>query len=524
MGRYMKKINSLFNAAGRHKNSVSFFLGTTAALGFAPLFLWPLTLLSLAYLWFLYNQLLDLTPSRNRLWKAALFGWSFGLGYFVVGLYWITNALFVDLNAFWWGIPFSFIGLPAILAIFIAVPFILTALFPREGLARILLFAASWVALEWIRGHIFTGFPWNFLGYIWGWSSTMSQTASLAGIYGLSLLTVFMGISLGSLRKRKVVCLITYGIVCLCWGGGHYRVTHPDVVSGPSFAIRLVQPNVSQTLKWDPAEKKRNFHHLLTLSTFPSSLPLKAIIWPESAVSFFLDGSPSARRVIGDSLPRGALLFTGGLRRTPLGARTLKIWNSLLVVDEKGSLIAHFDKSHLVPFGEYFPFRETLDKFLGKNTLKKITAGDRDFTPGEGPQSIPLPEGFPSFSGLVCYEVIFPGAIIHPTHPRPGWIINVTNDAWYGNSSGPYQHLESARFRAIEEGIPLVRVANSGVSAVFDAYGQIVGELPLNTESILDVILPRPTCIVPPYARWGDNLIWALICGLLLWSWSLRRK
>ena len=352
----------------------------------------------------------------------------------------------------------------------------------------------------------------------------MSQLAALAGVYGLSLLTIFMGVSLESLRKRKLLFLTTYLIASLCWGGGHYRITHPDVIAKSSLAIRLVQPNVAQSLKWDPAKKKRNFYQLLTLTTLPSSLPLKAIIWPESAISFFLDGSPQYRKIIGKSLPSGALLFTGGLRRTPPNAPTLKIWNSLLAIDEEGALIAHFDKFHLVPFGEYLPFRKTLDELLGKNALKKITAGDIDFTPGEGPQTILLPKGFPSFSGLVCYEVIFPAAIIHPSQPRPGWIINVTNDAWYGNSSGPYQHLESARFRAIEEGIPLVRVANSGISAVFDAYGKIIGALPLNTEGILDVLLPTPTRTLTPYAYWGDTFMCFLIIGLLLYSWSFRRK
>jgi apolipoprotein N-acyltransferase len=189
----------------------------------------------------------------------------------------------------------------------------------------------------------------------------------------------------------------------------------------------------------------------------------------------------------------------------------IKAWNSLLVLNDEGRIIAHTDKSHLVPFGEYLPFRYVLDGIFGAGTLKKITAGGTDFTPGPGPESTSLPKGFPPFTGLVCYEVIFPGAIINAGQPRPGWIINATNDAWYGNTSGPYQHLETARFRAVEEGIPVVRVANTGISAVFDGYGRMMGSLSLNDKGVLDILLPSPATGVPLYGRLGDWMVFILV-------------
>lgn len=195
-------------------------------------------------------------------------------------------------------------------------------------------------------------------------------------------------------------------------------------------------------------------------------------------------------------------------------------------MNSQAQIVASYDKSHLVPFGEYLPFRSSLDAIFGKGTLKKLTAGSLDFTPGKEPESISLPQGFPAFSGLVCYEVIFPHAVINPTQKRPGWMINVTNDGWYGNSAGPYQHLEISRFRAVEEGIPLVRDSNSGISVVFDAYGRSIGSIGLGKEGILDVLLPAPTRYVPLYARWGDWIVLILMAGALglAWLFSLKRR
>lgn len=526
----------MFSLSSRYvQRGWAFALGAFGVLGFAPFFYVPCLLFSLLGIWFLFTTLLrenkDPTDLRSRLIHAGILGWFFGWGYFVAGLYWLSNALLVDAQAFWWLIPPSFLGLPAILALFIAIPFVITAAFsPKRGSPNIILFASLWVMAEWVRGHVFTGFPWNLMGYTWGGINEMAQLASVGGVYLLSFLTLLLALSWEWVwrpsLKRKLRCALIMFLGILCWGWGRERLAHPDLSAQAPFAIRLIQPNILQTLKWDPERREENFQKLIRLTIQPTTFPLKAVIWPESALSFVLEYAPFHRRLIGEALPSGALLFTGGLRTTPQGVLPFRVWNSLLVLDDRGEVLAYSDKSHLVPFGEYLPWRQILDALFGHNVLKKITAGNLDYTPGEGPRCISLPTDLPSFTGLVCYEVIFPGAILHPTQERPGWIVNVTNDAWYGDSTGPYQHLETAHFRAIEEGIPLVRVANSGVSAVFDAYGRTRGTLPLNTEGFLDLTLPPPLAQVPLYARGGEGIFFAflLLCVLGGIGDSLRRR
>lgn len=507
------------------QRGIAFLFGAVGALAFAPLFVFPALLLALSGIWFFLNRALEQNASCSKIFWL---GWWFGLGHFTAGLYWIAHALTIDLAAFWWLIPFALLGIPAILGIFMGFSFMLLKLWPYNGISRAFAFAAVWVGFEWLRGHLLTGFPWNLLGYAWAFSPEMVQTASLWGVYGLSLLTVLLGISLNYSIGKKIfernVVLILYLITALGWVWGHARLNAPDVVNTQPLAIRLVQPSIPQVLKWDPAQKEANFKELLTLTAQPSHLPRKAIVWPETAVPFFLEQEDFRRQLISEVIPKEGLLFTGALRRTPLGVTPIEIWNSLLVLNDQGHIVTYFDKFHLVPFGEYIPFRNLSDRLFGKGSIKKITAGIMDFTAGPGPENISLPENFPSFTGLVCYEVIFPGAIINPTQERPGWIINVTNDGWYGHTSGPYQHLEMARFRAVEEGIPLVRAANSGISAVFDAYGRNVGSLGLGKKGVLDVFLPSPTPMVPLYAQWGDWLTLMLIVGTFILAWVFSFK
>jgi len=525
-------------------------LGAISALAFAPLFILPAMLLALSGIWFLFEQTINnpnaslrgersnpeiatspSAPRNDEVWNVTTvfwLGWWFGLGHFSAGLYWIANALTVDLAAFWWLIPFSLFGIPAVLAIFTGVCFICAAFWPYNGISRVFAFAGIWLVGEWLRGYLFTGFPWNLLGYVWAFSPEMTQLASLLGVYGLSLFILLLGLTLGYLVGKRpfdrVICISVYVLTGACWVWGYDRLNYTDVISSPPLAIRLVQPSIPQTLKWDPKRLEDNFNQLLEMSTQPSLFPLKAIIWPESAVPFPLEYQPYRREVIAGSLPKGALLITGSDRRTNTGVTPRQIWNSLIVLNDQGTIVAHYDKSHLVPFGEYLPFRSTLDALFGKGMIKKITVGAIDFSSGSGPETIPLPEGFPPFSGLVCYEVIFPGAVINSKQQRPGWMINLTNDAWYGNTSGPYQHFEMARFRAIEEGVPLVRVANNGVSVVFDAYGRNMGSIGLNKKEVLDVFLPTPTYKVPLYARLGDWITLILILGTFAFAWLFSFK
>jgi apolipoprotein N-acyltransferase len=509
------------------QRGLAFLFGAIGALAFAPLFIFPAILLAFSGIWFFLNREIEQQATPQKIFWL---GWWFGLGHFTAGLYWIAHALTVDLSTFWWLLPFALLGIPAVLSVFTGVSFALVKIWPYDGMSRAFAFAAIWVGIEWLRGYLFTGFPWNLLGYTWAFNIEIMQTASLWGVYGLSLLTILLGLSLNYITSkeffdRSVVFAVFFAVV-LSWIWGYVRLENPATINSASLAIRVVQPNIPQVFKWDPAEKEANFKSLLAMTARPSHLSLQTVIWPETAIPFFLEQEETRRLAISEVIPKGGLLFTGALHRTPREVTPIEVWNSLLVLDDKGNIVAHYDKSHLVPFGEYIPFRSFTDSLLGKGSVKKITAGMIDFTPGPGPQTIPLPNGFPVFSGLVCYEVIFPGAVINRAQERPLWMINVTNDGWYGHTSGPYQHLEMTRFRAIEEGIPLVRAANSGISAVFDAYGRNIGSLGLGVKGVIDVFLPSPTRVVPFYGRWGDWITLGLILSTLAFAWvfSLKKR
>jgi apolipoprotein N-acyltransferase len=277
----------------------------------------------------------------------------------------------------------------------------------------------------------------------------------------------------------------------------------------PGARLRLVQGDIAQTLKWQPEQRARWFRRYLELSARPAD-HIKAIIWPESATPYPLDREPEARRLIARVVPPGGLLLTGSAR-FDLESKPPRAWNSLFALDDTGRILAVYDKHELVPFGEFLPFRTV----LGRLGLEKLTQGSIDFQPGPGRVTLTLP-GLPPFSPLICYEAIFPGRVVDP-HARPDWLLNVTNDAWFGRSSGPYQHLAMARFRAIEEGLPLVRAANTGISVVVDPYGRVQARLDLDVTGVLDAALPAPLP-EPPFARLGlwPVAVAACLAGMLM--------
>jgi apolipoprotein N-acyltransferase len=270
--------------------------------------------------------------------------------------------------------------------------------------------------------------------------------------------------------------------------------------------LRLVQPSIPETLKWDPSAVEANFRRLIELSTGPSEHKLTAVLWPEAAAPFLLERDAAHRNAIAAVAPRDGYLITGALRANPPPDPPTRIWNSIEAIDREGTIRARYDKAHLVPFGEYVPLSEVLP-------IKKITPGSIDLSAGPGAQTIAL-SGLPAFSPIICYEAIFPGAVVDP-RARPAWILNVTNDAWYGRSSGPYQHFAITRTRAIEEGLALVRVANNGISGVVDPAGRVVARTSLDSVGHADV--PLPASLSPTvYAAAGDWLFAAmLLLGLV---------
>ncbi|MDD1523320.1 MULTISPECIES: apolipoprotein N-acyltransferase [Bradyrhizobium] len=443
---------------------------------------------------------------------AALTGYWFGLGYFVPGLYWIGYAFFVEADIFAWLTPFAVLGLPAYLAIFTAIGFALARLLWSKNATRVLALAASLTISEWLRGHALTGFPWNAFGYALSEPLPLAQTASLIGLWGMTFLTVAIFASPATLIDRtpdrrlqwRVPAAGLALLVVMSIFGAIRLALHPTtMVAGAK--LRLMQPNLQQDAKFNYAAKPEVMKKYLALSdraSGPQSTGVRdatILIWPESAFPFFLTREADAMAQIADLLPKGTVLITGSVRAPdlPRGTPITRAYNSIYVIDHDGSVLAVYDKLHLVPFGEFLPYQSLMEK-LGFEQLTRVRGG---FIPGTVRHALPV-AGAPPALPLICYEAIFPDEVA-ARNERPGWIVNLTNDGWFGISTGPYQHLEQSRMRAIELGLPLVRSANTGISAVIDPVGRTVASLGLGIEGILDANLPTA---IPPtvYARVGD--------------------
>jgi apolipoprotein N-acyltransferase len=503
--------------AGWRRAALAVLLGAFATAAMPPVYLVPALLVSFPGLVWLVEG--SDAAGRRPAWRAFLAGWWFGVGHFATGLYWITHALLVDAAKFGWLIPFVIFGLAAGLAIFIGGATLALWRSRLRGVSGVLVLAVAWTVGEWLRGHILTGFPWNLIGSVWADLVPMMQPAAVVGLYGLGLLTVAiaaMPATLATESRGPQRWGATAGAALLLaalWIGGAMRLPAGEQPAVPDIRFRLVQPDIAQSLKWDPALRERHLIHTMRLTREAGDGRITHVIWPEAAVPFPLSADATLRQAIGTVIPPGGLLLTGAPRIAGQGP-TFQAWNSLYALDGSGAIVGLFDKFHLVPLGEYVPLRGILP-------LEKITPGIGDFSAGPGPRTLALP-GLPPVSPLICYEVIFGGAVVDPAS-RPGWMLNVTNDAWFGISSGPHQHFASARFRAVEEGLPLARAANNGISAMVDPYGRVTGSLGLGRMGVLDADLPQA---LPPtlYARYGDAIPGLLVVAALGLAFVLRRS
>jgi apolipoprotein N-acyltransferase len=492
-------------------------LGVLSAASMPPFCLVPVLLVALPGLvW-----LIDGARSKRQ---AAFDGWRFGFGLFTPSLYWMTLSLFVDIGQFWFLVPFSLMGLPALLGVFTGAGTALARLAPQPGFRRILLLAVTWTAFEWLRGHILTGFPWILIGQTWSGSSgvlvAMLQSTALFGTYGLSLVTVLIAAlpaclgypGPGGRRIAPPALGFLLLAVLIAWGG--LRLDHGPDPSVPKVRLRVLQTAIPQSASWSQAEAVRELDQTIDLASGPGFDTVTDEIWPESSIEFMINRDTDLRAALTRAVPPNGLLLAGTLRGNDTGPIT-QIWNSVGVIDHAGRLIAAYDKFHLVPFGEYVPFRSIL-------RFNTIVADRFDFSTGPGPRTFALP-GLPPVGPIICYEAIFPHAVADETH-RPDWLVNVTNDAWFGISTGPYQHLAIARIRAVEEGLPLVRSANGGISAIVDAHGRILRRLPLGASGTIDGALPE-ALPATPYARFGDALLVLLVIPLLgVAFWPERRR
>ena len=475
------------NKTLNYKKSLCFLAGSLANLALAPFEIFPVLFLSFpVLLWALDNA----QNKKQAFWR----GWWFGFGYFIFGLYWIANSLLIEADKFWWLIPFSVAGIPFGLAFFTgAVGAAYFALSRKiSNLAKIFLFSALWVMAEIARTYVpFGGFPWNLIGYSTLAITKFSQIASVGGVYLAGYFAVLFAM-VPVVRKSNLSMFLIAAIAAMVLCYGQYKVNYDRYITTKGI-VKIVQPNIEQKMHWDEAQKEKNFEAILEqakITKMESLEPPKFIILPESGVPYHLNREPEKVKQIAAIAPKDGFVITGALRSEVHAPSLLEVWNTIYVINDKAEIVAHYDKYHLVPFGEYVPLRSLLP-------IDKITPGALDFSAGEKPSVIEQISALP----LMCYEIIFPEYSRSST--RPEFILNLTNDAWFGNSTGPHQHLAAARMRAIEQGVPVIRAANTGISAIIDSKGNILQQIGLDQKAVLLEYVPYRTLDKSIYSRFN---------------------
>ncbi len=496
-------------------------VGGLASLSLPPYDLWPVLFVSYTTLvWLLDCAVQARTCSRRRFAAGFAIGWCFAFGYFVPSLWWISEAFWLEPEKFAALIPFAVAGLPAYLSLYWGLAVGVAAVLWIAGWPRVVLLAGLVGAGEWLRGHLLTGFPWNLPGYGAGSLDGLSQVASLVGIYGMTVLVILTAATpaaiLGAGRsgndlpgRAAFPAIIAAGMIALhLWGNS--RIAAYDAVldssSDGAVPVRIIQPNISQKDKWDPKHARRIIDIYLDLTESPFADPPvlpPIIVWPESALPRLIGEEDALRAMVMAGMPAQSRLLTGSLHRAIDDSGTAAIFNSLLAIPAEGQIAARHDKVRLVPFGEFLPFRWLLEP-LGLRQIVDLPTG---FAAGREDKVIKL-EGLPAFAGFICYEAVFPRS--RPYASRPEMLVNVTNDAWFGTSGGPYQHLGHARFRAIEQGVPMIRAANTGISAMINSAGRIRAMLDLGSAGRMDVAMPAHMAVTP-YAVIGDIGLLALL-------------
>lgn len=505
---------------------IALLAGICAAFAMAPYHLVPLLIAAFTVLVWQIDGL----GEKRRLVPAALIGWFFGIGFFGAGVYWIGNAFLVDAKTFGALMPAAVISLAVGLGLFPLIAVLLARLFWCKGPSRIAVLAIAWSLIEYMRGHVLTGFPWNLFAATWGGALPVLQIVSLIGSYGLSLLAALAAGSPASLvtfRQGRAELApmraaywpagsLTLFVVIAAFGA--IRLATPEAPDVPNIKLRLIQPSVPQRDKLSGSNAPDIFAKHVHLMLQPGADTITHFIWSEAAVPDMLADDPAALKAIGQILGPQQWLIAGSVRYVPPGGgKPERYYNSLFVIDSEGRIVASYDKHHLVPFGEYLP----LKWFFSLVGMKQLVENESGFAHGNGLATIDV-QGTPPFGPLICYEAIFPGEVVNRKQ-RPDWLLNITDDTWFGHGAGPRQHFESARLRAIEEGLPLVRAANNGISAVIDAKGRIRKYLPLDAVGTLDSPLPASESTTI-FARIGDFAWFAMMMVLGGLSLIARRS
>lgn len=475
--------------AGLKRAGLTFLAGALGALALPPFGFFAVLFVSFPILVWLLDGISG-NPERSHsfgLRSAFATGWLFGFGYFTASLWWLGNALLIEADEFAWALPLAVLGLPAVLAIFYGLATLLARLVWSDGMGRIAALAAGFGLAEWLRSFVATGFPWNAIGYGAMPIPLMMQSAAPLGLFAVSALAVFVFSALALLGTRKgqvpgLVLATTLVIAHL--GYGAFRLHEPLPQGARTITVRLVQPVIDQAKKLENADRIDVFNEHLALSAQPAepgNPQPDIIVWPETSVPFILTDHPDALARIGDMLKAGQVLVTGAVRAEDRGAgQPPRFYNSVYVIDDKGQIVSAADKVHLTPFGEYVPYEEVLRR-IGFDNLVSLPGG---FSAASQRSLLKLPSGL-SLYPLICYEIIFPDEVEIPDGQASA-IVNLTNDAWFGATPGPYQHFQQARLRAVETGLPVIRGANNGISAVVDPLGRVVEGAALDARGVVD--------------------------------------
>ncbi|UXM95764.1 apolipoprotein N-acyltransferase [Bartonella sp. HY329] len=520
----LRWIDGLKHLTGIRRQLVAFFFGALMAFALAPFYLFFLCFISFPILIWLIDGVVESQKGFKKYALVALTGWSFGFGYFVFGLWWLSSAMFVDLATYYWAIPFAIFGLPAFLALYYGLATLFATLLNWRSYGRIVTLSLTFGVVEWLRGVAFTGFPWNSIGYTAMPDLYSMQIASLISVLGVNFLAVLVYATPAVIADKKGLKLpfaLAALLIFFDLGFGAYRLSFApsEYAKGNEVVVRLVQPSIDQSQKQDMVLARQSYDQLVVLSTEDNPLTTKnpdIIIWPETALPYYLDHTPGLVEDIAALLSEGQLLLTGSVRLVYNEDGKQSYYNSMQVINQEGEIIAFADKAHLVPFGEYMPFGEFFKKF-GLTAIAEAVGG---YSAASEHKTLTLLDNL-TILPLICYEAIFSNEMDY-RGPPPNVLLNLTNDAWFGQTPGPWQHFQQARLRAVEQNMPLLRATNNGITAVIDPYGRIIKQIDQNRVAYLDA--PIPSYRAPNWHKISNGKeILSIILFLSIFSWFLRR-
>lgn len=514
--------------SGVSRAFVGFLAGLVAMFAQAPFGIFAAAFLSFPILVWLID---GVAPDPNeslvrRLLPAVSIGWSFGFGYFLGGLWWLGNALLVEADVFAWALPLAVIGLPAFLALFYAFAVLVARCLWSDGVGRIAALALGFGLAEWLRSFLFTGFPWNAIGYAAMPMPLMMQSASVVNLATINMLAVFVFAApalVGTGKGARIGLAAAIALFAAHIGFGYYRLTLPaPAATEPPPTVRLVQPVIDQAKKLDDRERAAVFEEHLALTAAPGEEGAKRpdiVVWPETSIPFILTDNPDALTRIAEVLGEGQILITGAVRAEDAGAGLPpRYYNSIYVIDDRGQIVGAADKVHLVPFGEYLPFEQLLSSWGLSSVAASMPGG---FSAARTRPLLTLPGGGTIYP-LICYEAIFADEIDGNGHLADA-LLNVTNDAWFGDTPGPRQHFHQAQLRTVESGTPMIRSANSGISAMIDARGVLVVGLGYNYKGVVDTTLPGKMLTATDAITRG-RIFWVATGILFLIAFFSRRS